>query len=148
MFKLTNLKSCNMLGRLYWRRVGGFVLQARCYCELTGWYTLLSWWELHSTLKVFIIHLFGCVPFHLVNHSHFYNPTCSPLPWIHPQAPGPTPFLATTPQFNLANARPPLYKSTVIKTENIHFIRSRLVSRDQSASGLSACRKTLRPALC
>jgi hypothetical protein len=66
-------------------------------------------------------------------------------PLATPSSPGTTPLLATTPQFNLANAWPPLYKSTVIKTENIHFIRSRLVTLGSERLGVVGLQKARRP---
>lgn len=112
---------------------------------LTACYTLLSWWELRSTLKVFIIHLFGCVPFHLVNHSHLYramstlpvppSPDYTLKPW------GQTPF---TPQplslislmHGLLYINPPILKRRISILLGRGWLR-----RDQRASGLSALLK-------
>jgi hypothetical protein len=68
-----------------------------------------------------------------------------PLPWLHHQAPGPSPF---SPQplslislmHGLLYINPPLLKRRISILLGRGWLR-----RDQSASGLSACRKARQP---
>lgn len=144
---------CSILASLCWRHDSCSRIRfVSLLLLLTGCYTLLSWWEPRSTLKVFIIHLFGCVPFHLVNHSHLYramstlpvppSPDYTLKPW------GQTPF---TPQplslislmHGLFYINPPILKRRISILLGRGWLR-----RDQRASGLSACWKARRLALC
>jgi hypothetical protein len=153
MFKLTNLKPCSVLARLCWHH------GVCCRIRFVSLLLPFTRWLLHTSFmmismqytqgfyysSVWLCSVSSRQSLTLLLLCHVY-PTCSPLlPWLHPQAPGPPPLLATTPQFNLANAWPPLDKSTVIKTENIHFIRSRLVMLGSERLGVVGLQKARRP---